>query len=359
MKIMVRSKGEKGWKPLDESHYDSEAHLQELLNKDISLIPLEPPLLVSVSEFGLPGSGATDIIAVNQDGAITIIECKLAKSHEVRRMVIGQLLEYAAFLTKMSADEFVETFDRLADAPLYETIASKLEDFEESMFKENLADNLKRGEFTLIVAVDSINEELREIILYLNAHSDCTVGALELEYFKDDKRELLVPRLYGGPEVKEATGKQRPTAKRRRWDEASFFEEARSLGENLFPLARNLYEFSKKEADIVSWGTGAVNGSFTFKVRSASRTPSIFSLFTNGFLYINFGYLSPVAKENDMEILRNKLNEIPGVSIEAKNFSEYYPTFKFELLRDESALRIFKEAVLWMRDVLHSYKDKQ
>ncbi|TET22989.1 MAG: hypothetical protein E3J71_04025 [Candidatus Stahlbacteria bacterium] len=357
MRIMVRSKGEKGWKPLDESHYDSEAHLQELLNKDISLIPIEPPLLTCASEFGLPGSGATDIVAVDQDGAITIVECKLAKSHEVRRMVIGQLLEYAAFLTKMPVDDFLERFDELAKAPLFGTLAEKLEDFEESMFKENLADNLKQGRFTLIVAVDSINEELREIILYLNAHSDCTVGALELEYFKDDKRELLVPRLYGGPEVKEATGKQRPTAKRRKWDEVSFFEEARKLGDDLFPLVRNLYEFTKMEADKASWGTGAVSGSFTFKMETSKGNTSIFSLFTDGFIYINFNYLSFVTPNEDMETLRIKLNEIPGVDIEAKDFAHFFGTFKLEVLRDEPALKTFKEAVLWMRDKIRSYEE--
>lgn len=357
MRIMVRSKGEKGWKPLDESHYDSEAHLQELLNKDISLIPLEPPLLVSVSEFGLPGSGATDIIAVNQDGAITIVECKLAKSRDVRRMVVGQLLEYAAFLTKMPVDDFLERFDELAEAPLFETLAENLEDFEESMFKENLAGNLNDGRFTLIVAVDSINEELREIILYLNAHSDCTVGALELEYFKDEKRELLVPRLYGGPEAKKATGKRETSPRRKKWDEISFFEEARSLGENLFPLVRDLYEFTKTEADKASWGTGAVSGSFTFKMETEKGNTSIFSLYTRGNIYINFNYLSFVTPNEDMETLRIKLNEIPGVDIEAKDFAHFFATFELEVLRDESALKTFKEAVLWMRDKIRSYDE--
>jgi len=357
MKIMVRGKGEAGWKPLDKSHYDSEAHLQGLLNKDISLIPMEPPLLASASEFGLPGSGATDIVAVDQDGAITIIECKLAQNREVRRMVIGQLLEYAAFLAKMSADEFVERFDELADAPLYQTMAEKVEDFEESVFKENLTDNLKEGRFTLIVAVDHINDELREIILYLNAHSDCTVGALELEYFRDEQRELLVPHLYGGPEVKEATGKQRPTAKRRRWDETSFFEEARKLGDDLFYLVRDLYEFTKMEADKASWGTGAVTGSFTFKMETEKGNTSIFSLFTDGFIYINFGYLSFVTPNEDMETLRIKLNEIPGVDIEAKDFAHFFATFKLKPLRDESALKTFKEAVLWIRDKIRSYDE--
>jgi hypothetical protein len=52
MRIMARNKDEKGWKPLDASKYDGEAHLQELLNKDIDLIPLPSPLVACVREFG-------------------------------------------------------------------------------------------------------------------------------------------------------------------------------------------------------------------------------------------------------------------------------------------------------------------
>lgn len=355
MRIMVRDGEGKGWKPLDASAYDSEAQLQELLNKDISLIPLEPPLTACASEFGLPGSGATDIVAVDTEGAITIIECKLAQSREVRRMVIGQLLEYAAYLSKMPVGEFLEIFDRQAEAPLFRTMEEKLEDFEESTFKENLNDNLKEGRFTLIVAVDRINEELKEIVQYLNAHSDCTVGALELEYFRDDKREMLVPRLYGGPEVKGATEKEKSTPKRRKWNEASFFEEARSLGKDLLPLVRDLYEFTKKEADVASWGTGSVSGSFTFKMETPKGNTSIFSLYTRGNIYINFGYLSVVVPNEDMETLRVKMNEIPGVDIETKDFAHIYPTIDLDVLRDESSLAKFKQAVLWMRDKIRSY----
>jgi len=361
MKIMVRGKGEAGWKPLDESHYDSEAHLQGLLNKDISLIPMEPPLLASASEFGLPGSGATDIVAVDQDGAITIIECKLAQNREVRRMVIGQLLEYAAFLAKMSADEFVERFDELADAPLYQTMAEKVEDFEESVFKENLTDNLKEGRFTLIVAVDHINDELREIILYLNAHSDCTVGALELEYFRDEQRELLVPHLYGGPEVKEAAGKKSTRRENREWNRDSFFRatrEEQGLDEEYVNALEELLDFSQKNADEFVWGKGGKYGSFGFKIAKGEHVAAVFFAYTDATINIFFDSLSRITETSDLEEFRRKLNAIPEVSInEKRSLDTLVSTFGKKPLRDESALKTFKEAVLWIRDKIRSYDE--
>jgi len=54
------------------------------------------PIRVWVREAHLPGSGLTDLIGLDEDGNISIIETKLASSQEIKRKVIGQILEYAA-----------------------------------------------------------------------------------------------------------------------------------------------------------------------------------------------------------------------------------------------------------------------
>lgn len=367
MRIMVRGKGERGWKPLDASKYDGEAHLQELLDKDIDLIPLPNPLVACVREFGLPGSGSSDIIAVDGDGGITIIECKLAKSREVRRMVIGQLLEYAAFLTRMSADEFVETFDDLADAPLYQTMANELgEEFEESAFKDALTENLDQGEFTLIVAVDKINDELKEIILYLNAHSDCTVGALELEYFKDEKQELLVPRLYGGPEVKEATGRETSSRKTKKWNRELFLKDAHSNVDNVdeemtieyVHALEDLLDFSEENADEVVWGVGKDYGSFGFKVHTKTGKATIFYAYSDATIMVHFYSLCKTVPTTGIEKFRMMLNEIPGVELEKKDFEHYSPWIDTEFMLNKSTFDKFKRAVIWITDKIRSYEEK-
>jgi hypothetical protein len=79
----------------------AEKELQELLAESPSLIPADDirdgfsPLVVAVREFGLPGSGNTDLLAFSSAGEITIVECKLAANAEIKRTVIGQILEYA------------------------------------------------------------------------------------------------------------------------------------------------------------------------------------------------------------------------------------------------------------------------
>jgi hypothetical protein len=72
-----------------------------------------PEFLIGAREFGLPGSGSTDLVAVAADGSILVAECKLAKNDEIKREVIGQILEYGAYLWRMSYEKFEDRF-RLA-----------------------------------------------------------------------------------------------------------------------------------------------------------------------------------------------------------------------------------------------------
>ena len=112
MDILVRKKGEKEWKKVTEREFQDEAALQQILYESPEIIPIEklgeqmlkPKLFIK--EAGLPGSGNTDLIGIDENGGITIVECKLAKNAEIRRKVIGQVLEYAAYLWQMDYEQF-------------------------------------------------------------------------------------------------------------------------------------------------------------------------------------------------------------------------------------------------------------
>lgn len=81
MKIAMRVKGkaERQWKSVEDRNYRDEAHLQRLLYESPDLIPIEeigegaigPRLFIT--EAGLPGSGNTDLIGVDEAGGITIV----------------------------------------------------------------------------------------------------------------------------------------------------------------------------------------------------------------------------------------------------------------------------------------------
>ncbi|MBE9565440.1 MAG: hypothetical protein IMF16_01675, partial [Proteobacteria bacterium] len=182
-RVLVRPQGQANWQRADEANFEDEAHLQRLLYENPGLIPFadlgegisEPR--VFVREAGLPGSGHTDLIGVDEGGGITIIECKLATNQEQKRKVVGQVLEYAAFLWQMSYDRFDRLFEKeygpAGKAGLAELVAPEGDtEWSEDDFRGGIGSNLERGEFCLIIAVDRLNDELRRIIEYLNRRPD-------------------------------------------------------------------------------------------------------------------------------------------------------------------------------------------
>ena len=56
------------------------------------------PGLIVVDQIAISVTGYVDLVAVDSDGNITLVECKLASNQEIRRSVIGQIFAYAAGL---------------------------------------------------------------------------------------------------------------------------------------------------------------------------------------------------------------------------------------------------------------------
>jgi len=154
---------------------------------------------VFVQETGLPGSGSTDLLGVDSDGNVYIVECKLASNSEIRRKVIGQVLEYAVVLWNMPYEDFDQFSMRRKGEALIELMRRKVgEEFEPESFRARVAGNLKAGTFHLMIAVDTMNDELSQMIRYLAA---CAPGirleAVEINVYKHGDTEVLVPEIHG------------------------------------------------------------------------------------------------------------------------------------------------------------------
>jgi hypothetical protein len=208
LKVIFRSK-RKEWKHISDTPYPDEAYLQDMIYNSPDLIPFEDlgedarPLILCVKELGLPGSGSTDLVGLDSEGAITIVECKLASNPEAKRKVIGQVLEYAAFLWEMSYDDFDRLIFEREGEPLVDLMAKRVlqPDWSQEMFRDSVERSLSEGKFRLVIVVDSINNELRRTIQYLNSRDQPNpqIHALELRYFPETNTEveILVPHLYG------------------------------------------------------------------------------------------------------------------------------------------------------------------
>lgn len=360
MKILTRSNKLKRWKIAESIKTKAEAELQDLLDNSPSLIPVDEiregvsPLVFAVREFGLPGSGNTDILAFSADGDIAIIECKLATNPESKRKVIGQTLEYAAYLWGISYDEINSRVQNLKGKNLSDLVGEAVAGgWDEENFRSGIKSSLENGSFILIIVVDEINEDLKRTIRYLNecSKSAFSIHALGMRRFQADAIEILIPYLYGAPS-------RPPEPKRKKWTEEEFFEV---LNQNVEPkiinVVKDIYEWSKNVADRIWFGTGTETGSFTFHYLREGKTIaiSVFTIYTNGNLILNYGWLSPQVDKETMEEFHKLIHEIPSFEHIPADFSKWPPIkVANAFLNQPKAIERFKEVVTWLGNKVHS-----
>lgn len=357
MRILVKNTDSKEWKFAESIRAKAEAELQKLLVESPSLITIDEiregvsPLIVAVREFGLPGSGATDVSAFSSDGDIAIIECKLATNPEIKRKVIGQILEYAAYLWKMEYKTVDQRIQKLKGRSLVELIEeSVVEKWDEERFRNGVEQSLESGSFILIIVVDEINEELRRIVRYINECSESafSLHALEMRRFQADKTEVLVPHLYGVSRKPPAGGI------RKKWSEDEFFSVLKKVDPSAVNIVRDLYDWSSDSADRIWFGTGAETGSFTFHFLKEGKTVSVFSVYTNGRLMLNYGWLSKQVEQETMEEFHKRINEIPSFRHIPSDFSKWPSVKVIGALKNPENLKKFKQVVTWLKTEIKS-----
>jgi len=354
----MRSGNQENWKLVQSYAYGNEVELQELLADSPDLIPAREmregvsQLVAVVREYSVP-IGAIDILGFTAEGEIAVIECKLANNPDIKRKVIGQVLEYGAALWGMSYEEFDQKIQERAGKTLAELVQSEVDDpeWDEELFRSNIESNLEEGNFILVIVVDEINDQLTRIIRFLNACGNprFSFAALEMRRFQSGNFELLVPKVGGDYRPSSMRG----TSERRSWDKGSLFEDAKEkLEPDAFLLLENLYDFSEAHApDGVGFGSGKANGSFTYYYARGNSRASIFSVYSNGDISINLRAMEKIFTPEEIEEFQMKLGKIPALhGIEESN--KYWNTYKLGVdFVDPEEIKVFKECVLSLNDL--------
>ena len=188
------------WAVPSTTSYGQEADLRDLLAANPSIIPgVNDPTAAAVTELGVPAVGRVDVVVVESTGAITVVEAKLATNADIRRTVIGQVFAYAAGLAQLDLEGFERAWQARSNGASLadQVLGADSSEADVAEFHSAIVDNLAEGRFRLLLAVDSLTDELRLIIGYLASHLDLEVIALELAYASHDGVDVLVPRTWG------------------------------------------------------------------------------------------------------------------------------------------------------------------
>jgi hypothetical protein len=188
--------------------------MQDLLAADPSRVPGVGGDAMAVRELSTE-AGPVDVCILNGDGDITVVECKLASNPERRRMVVGQVLDYAAAIWTAGPDEFVAAWRARGGNDLAEELPPDA--------YQRMRSHVGEGRIHLCLAVDLIDAELRRLIEFLNrvTRPGVMVTASQLTYARHGDVEILIPTTFG---AELAAAKHRERTSGDRWSRERFLE---------------------------------------------------------------------------------------------------------------------------------------
>lgn len=215
MAIIISENG-KNAKKIDSASFGLEDKLQQYIYDNPESVPVydireDIRLLILAREFPT-NSGPIDTLGVDQDGTIYIIETKLYKNPD-KRLVIAQALDYGASMWRHATDfdDFSISVESKVQQQFGVGLQSKLQDFftlddeASTALLQNVRTNLSTGKFKFVVLMDQLHDRLKDLIVFINQNSQFDVYAVELDYYKHDRFEIIIPKLYGAEVKKDVT----------------------------------------------------------------------------------------------------------------------------------------------------------
>jgi hypothetical protein len=299
---------------------------------------------------------------VSPTGALTVVECKLHYSPDMKRKIVGQLFAYAAGLWEMSYGEFdeawqaksqpftmtVDQWERRKRPPLLEDMETAVVEhglsWDRNTFPAAVEANLTAGRYTLVFAVDEITDELKRVVQYLSEHSAPAVNviALEIGYLTDGDIEVLVPQPYG----QELAERKPPlTGDPLAPDDPSFMAAlAAAKGGWALPLAADLLVWARTSGLAVWYGKGDTIGTVNAGLLDASgKRRGFVNWSTSGQVAVIHNLLKHFvpfdSRDSRVELLA-RLTAVDGVS-RPETQADSWSTVDLERLRNPEALAAF------------------
>ena len=155
------------------------------------------PIIPVCMELNTTGENGQTMVSPN--GELTIVETKLWRNPDARRVVIAQILDYAKELSNWTYSDLQREINRrlnekgntlfqLAQSAHPELVPS------ESDFVDSVSRNLEHGKFLLLLAGDGIREGAKGIVEFLDnvGHLNFAFAMVELNVYKGDGLGTLV-----------------------------------------------------------------------------------------------------------------------------------------------------------------------
>jgi hypothetical protein len=311
MSIIISKKGQKTQK-LDKSDFEKEDYLQNYIHQNPESIPVyeiekDKKLFVVKREFPT-NSGPIDALAVDKDGDIYIVETKLYKNPD-KRTVVAQALDYGSALWRHLNDfrEFINMLDNECKKNFNQTYKEKisemfgLEDEQVENHLEVMRGNLSDGNLKFVILMDSMDERLKDLIIYVNQNSQFDIYAVQLEYYQFNDYEIMIPKIFGVEVKKNIKGGV--SSNRKSWNKDSFLEEAKRINSaEIFKIIKDFLDFAYRTASKITYGTGN-EGIFRYVIKVDKGESTPFFVTSEGLMKFNLDWLLEQGKADEKAVL--------------------------------------------------------
>lgn len=270
MTLIITHNGKRAEK-VDPSSFPQEDSLLEYIFKNPESVPIydireDIRLLILAREFST-SSGPIDAIGVDNAGDIYLIETKLYRNAD-KRLVVAQVLDYGAALWREMRDyqRFIDQINEALQKRNQPNFGERVQQYfgmtdeGRDQLLLQVQRNFLDGSFKFVVLMDTLHEQLKNLILFLNQNSEFDVFAVELKYYKHESFEIVIPRLFGAETKKDLTSKTKlplPSDK-------ELIEAYRAVGQD---------QWAQAYLDIFN---DLKEGRLVFKGVSAAKTPKNF-----------------------------------------------------------------------------------
>ena len=243
---------------LEESAFATEDELQALIAEHPELLDGEQirpgdarrwVLIKREKDIAATAGGsalwAVDHLIVDQDAVPTLVEVKRGSNPEVRRKIVGQMLEYAAHAAETwTVEELREAFERGVkedgrdpDDELATLLGTDDAPNADS-FWEAVSTNLAARRLRLLFVADAIPDPLARVATFLNAQMPTIeVLAVEIKRFRSESIQTVVPRVIGRTAASSSRSRSGHRLTRNTFLDGFADEEVRSVAERLLDAA--------------------------------------------------------------------------------------------------------------------------
>jgi hypothetical protein len=350
MAIIV-SKNGKDARRIEKTRFDRESSLQLYLSDNPAAIPLEDMdgqnPFVLVREFPVE-SGNIDILCTDASGRLYIVETKLYRNPD-KRKVLAQVLDYGAAVWRLGSSDFMDALEERYESSHGRDLASALRDslMDPVLVMDNIGVSIRNSDIRFVILMDQVPNELKDLVLFMNQNSKFSIYLVELEYYRLDHNEVIVPHVFGNEIVKDLS----TTRSRFNWNQESFMEDFKKRNGNAETDAAEaiIAWFTPRVTDIY-WGEGTTAGAFVPVLVSKGVRYQLFVMRSDGRIQMNFQHYGKKPQLDSREIRRElmqRLNRIKGVNIDEASLDRR-PSIRVTNLAEGDGLKEFISAYEWM-----------